>query len=167
VRTYGGVLQLILILVCNFVPVFVCHVKRLDRSRGLSLISGRGSRDSPMARQLPPLREISLSDILNKAPPIPKIKTEEDVELWKTTRSYSDLGLFLQKLNKAVVGHYLPFTPQHPSQVNRSILPILKVLTDPWLLACGCCSCNSRRAGYMDRRSPAVTNTPKVWKPCV
>ena len=84
-----------------------------------------------MARQLPPLREIPLSDVLNKAPPVPKIKTEEDVEFWKTTRSYNDLGLFLQRLNESVVGHYLPFTPQTPSQVNHSLSATPKVLTDP------------------------------------
>lgn len=72
-----------------------------------------------MARQLPPLRRVLLSDVLNKAPPIPKIKTDEDVEFWKRTRSYSDLGLFLQRLNEAVVGCYLPFTPQTPSEVDR------------------------------------------------
>lgn len=103
-----------------------------------------------MARQLPPLREIPLSDLLNKATPVPKIKTEEDVELWKTTRSYSDLGLFLQRLNEAVVGHYLPFTPQSPSQVNRSMFATPKVPTDPWFLACGCCYCGLRQAGHMD-----------------
>lgn len=84
-----------------------------------------------MARQLPPLREISLSDVLNEAPPIPKIKTEEDVEIWKTTRSYSDLGLFLQRLNEAVVGCYLPFTPQSPSEVNPLMFAIPKAPTDP------------------------------------
>ena len=84
-----------------------------------------------MAHPLPPLREIPLSDLLTKAPPIPKIKTEEDVEIWKTTRSYSDLGLFLQRLNNAVVGHYLPFTPQSPSQVNPLVSTTLEVPTDP------------------------------------
>jgi len=97
-----------------------------------------------MAHRLPPLREIPLSDLLAKAPPIPKIKTEEDVEIWKTTRSYSDLGLFLQRLNQAVVGHYLPFTPQSPSQVNYLVCATLKVPTDPWPLACGCPSCSFR-----------------------
>ena len=84
-----------------------------------------------MARQLPPLREIRLSDVLTRAPPTPKIKTEEDLEIWKTTRSYSDLGLFLQRLDEAVVGHYLPFTPQSPSQVNRLIFATIIVPTDP------------------------------------
>ena len=84
-----------------------------------------------MAHRLPPSREIPLSDLLSKAPPIPKIKTEEDVEIWKTTRSYSDLGLFLQRLNQAVVGHYLPFTPQSPSQVNDLVSTTLKVPTNP------------------------------------
>ena len=120
-----------------------------------------------MARQLPPLREIALSDVLTKAPPNPKIKAEEDVEIWKTTRGYSDLGLFLQRLNEAVVGHYLPFTPQSPSQVNRFIFATLKVPADLRFLACGRRSCNSRQVGYMDRRNPAITNPPKVWKPCV
>jgi len=78
------------------------------------------------------LREIPLSDVLNKATPIQKIKTEEDVELWKTTRSYSDLGLFLQRLNEAVVGHYLPFTPQRPSKHVASVLSILDKL-DTWI----------------------------------
>ena len=78
-----------------------------------------------MARQLPPLREIPLSDLLNRAPPIPKIKTEEDVEYWKTTRSYDDLGLFLRRLNEAAVGCYLPFVPQSPSEViTRHLLPV-------------------------------------------
>lgn len=72
-----------------------------------------------MARQLPPLRRVSLSDVLDKTPPTLKIKTEEDVELWKTTRSYGDLGLFLQRLNEAVVGCCLPFTPPSPSQVSH------------------------------------------------
>jgi len=84
-----------------------------------------------MARQLPLLREIPLSDLLTKAPPVPKIKTEEDVEIWKTTRSYSDLGLFLQRLDEAVVGHYLPFTPQSPSQVNNLAFITLKVPAEP------------------------------------
>jgi len=74
-----------------------------------------------MVRQLPPLRDIPLSDVLNETLPIPRIKTEEDVEYWKTTRSYDDLGLFLQRLNEAVVGHYLPFTPQSTSKVKLDI----------------------------------------------
>lgn len=84
-----------------------------------------------MARQLPLLREISLSDLLNRAPPSPRIKTEEDVGYWKTTRSYGDLGLFLQRLNEAVVGCCLPFVPQSPSKVNYSTSATCKVPTDP------------------------------------
>ena len=84
-----------------------------------------------MASRLPPLREIPFSDLLTKALPIPKIKTEEDVEIWKTTRSYSDLGLFLQRLNEAVVGHYLPFTPQSTSQVNHLVFTTFEAPTDP------------------------------------
>ena len=71
-----------------------------------------------MALQLPPLRQVPLSDVLKKKPPTPRIKTDEDLEFWKRTRSYRDLGLFLQRLNEAVVGHHLPFTPQSPSEVD-------------------------------------------------
>ena len=120
-----------------------------------------------MARQLPPMREILLSDVLTKGPPVPKIKTEEDVELWKTTRSYSDLGLFLQRLNEAVVGHFLPFMPQSLSQVSRLEFATLNVPTDPRFLACSCCYRSSRQIGYMDRRNSAPANSPKIWKPCV
>ena len=95
------------------------------------LISGRGLRSdatghgirSMAHRLLPPLRQVSISGVLDKAPPTLKIKTEQDVEFWKTTRSYSDLGLFLQRLNEAVVGCYLPFTPRSPSQVSQFLFP--------------------------------------------
>ncbi|KAF9650205.1 Phosphotyrosyl phosphatase activator [Thelephora ganbajun] len=85
-----------------------------------------------MAPQLPSLREIPLSGVLNKALPTPKVKTEEEVELWKTTRGYGDLGLFLQRLNKAVIGQYLPFTPQCPSQHVGAVLAVLDTL-DTWI----------------------------------
>ena len=111
----------------------------------MRLISGRGGQHATghethsMARQLPPLRQVPLSDVLNKTPPIPKIKTEEDVEFWKVTRSYSDLGLFLQRLNEAVVGCYLPFTPRSSSQVNYFFylpLPRCPLILEPsvWML---------------------------------
>lgn len=103
------------------------------------LISGRAFGDfdatghgiDSMARQLPPLRRVPLSDVLDKAPPILKIKTEEEVEFWKTTRSYSDLGLFLQRLNEAVVGCYMPFAPQSPSPVSRFLSAASQMPADP------------------------------------
>lgn len=51
---------------------------------------------------------------------------------WKTTRGYSDFGLFLQRLNEAVVGCYLPFTPLCPSQHVAAILAVLDKL-DRWI----------------------------------
>ena len=99
-----------------------CRADGRTEARGYDSIRGRdvtGHGTCSMARQLPPLRQVPLSDVLDKAPPVPKIKTEEDVEFWKTTRSYSDLGLYLQRLNEAVVGCYLPFTPRSPSQVSH------------------------------------------------
>jgi hypothetical protein len=88
-----------------------------------------------MAHQLPPLRKVPLSDVLDKAPPVLKIKTEEDVEFWKTTRGYSDLGLYLQRLNEAVVGYHLPFTPQSPSQVSHFLFVtcLLIIESSVWL----------------------------------
>ena len=95
-----------------------------DRSSTLNVQVGdaAGHGTQLMALQPPPLREVLLSDVLKEAPPVPKIKTDEDVEFWKSTRSYSDLGLFLQRLNEAVVGYNLPFTPQSPSKVSAHYL---------------------------------------------
>jgi serine/threonine-protein phosphatase 2A activator len=84
-----------------------------------------------MAHQLPPLRQIQISDVLASSPPILRVKTEQDVEFWKTTRSYSDLGLFLQRLNEAVVGCYLPFTPRFPSQVSCFLFAASYIPVDP------------------------------------
>jgi serine/threonine-protein phosphatase 2A activator len=56
---------------------------------------------------LPP--HITLSSLPQPlTPPVPLIKTEEDVERWHRSKGYRDYCLFVQRLNEAVVGHGLP-----------------------------------------------------------
>ena len=71
-----------------------------------------------MAANMPELRAIALNDISHLGPlPVLKIKTDDDVDLWKSKQSYHDYHIFLYRLNEAVVGHYLPWEPEKHSQV--------------------------------------------------
>lgn len=72
---------------------------------------------------LPPLREIPPSQFqdLGSLPTL-VIKTDEDVERWKTTRSYYDYDLFLRRLNESVVGVMQPWNPESASQVRDESL---------------------------------------------
>ncbi len=38
------------------------------------------------------------------------IKTDDDVHKWKATQGFRDYGLFVGRLNQAVIGKYLPYT---------------------------------------------------------
>ena len=71
-----------------------------------------------MWQKLPLLRDISLSEV-STLPDLPKtqIKTDEDLEHWKSMQSYRDYILFLRRLNESVVGTSLPWIPEHRSQV--------------------------------------------------
>ena len=71
-----------------------------------------------MWQELPLLRDISLSEV-SSIPELPKaqIKTDEDLEHWKSMKSYRDYILFLRRLNESVVGTSLPWIPEHHSQV--------------------------------------------------
>lgn len=72
---------------------------------------------------IPQLRDITLLQVSNyETLPKPRIKTDQDIETWRKTRSYQDYSLFLRRLNEAVVGHYLPWNNTSPSQVTT--LPI-------------------------------------------
>lgn len=62
------------------------------------------------AADLPPLRHVSVNDLSPDDTPTPKIRTDEDLEMWKATRGYQDYGLFLRRLTQAVVGCPLPWT---------------------------------------------------------
>ncbi|KAI0763321.1 hypothetical protein BD413DRAFT_583769 [Trametes elegans] len=75
-----------------------------------------------MSAQLPALREVSVSSLHKAEPPTLRIKTDEDVELWKHTRGYQDYGLFLRRLAESVVGYELPYNDRETdSGVNATI----------------------------------------------
>ena len=66
---------------------------------------------------IPSLRDIPLANVRTLETPGLKIKTDHDVEIWRTTRSYQDYAIFLRRLNEAVSGKFLPWSPPNPSQV--------------------------------------------------
>ena len=71
-----------------------------------------------MRQELPLLRDISLSEVSSLSElPKAQIKTDEDLEHWKSMQSYQDYILFLRRLNESVVGTSLPWIPEHRSQV--------------------------------------------------
>lgn len=65
----------------------------------------------------PALRHVPVEDLQDEDVPIQRIRTDEDVNLWRLTRGYQDFGLFLRRLNESVVDHYLPWTGPPLSQV--------------------------------------------------
>jgi serine/threonine-protein phosphatase 2A activator len=70
------------------------------------------------------LRQVKLEEIaqLGELRPSLMIKFEEDVAKWKTTQSYQDYGIFLQKLSDSVVNVYLPWSPEVPAEVGDGIV---------------------------------------------
>ncbi|KAF9522834.1 hypothetical protein CPB83DRAFT_863876 [Crepidotus variabilis] len=88
---------------------------------------------STMATSIPELREIDLVS-LSKSLDFPslKIKTDEDVEAWKSTPSYQDLGLFLRRLNESVVGYDLPWRPEIRCQSVERLLALLQII-EQWI----------------------------------
>jgi serine/threonine-protein phosphatase 2A activator len=74
---------------------------------------------APSDSEFPPLRLVKISELSSfQEPPAAKIRSDEDVELWKTTQGYHDYGLFLRRLNEAVVGCQLPWISPSPSHVS-------------------------------------------------
>ena len=79
---------------------------------------------------LPILRRYKLPKV--PVAPTKRIVTDEDVIFWKTTAGYQDYGLFIRRLNLAVIGYDLPYTPRpHTlSEVSRgSVIGASGVLT--------------------------------------
>jgi len=66
------------------------------------------------------LRQIPLDDIANLPLPEQLIKTDHDVETWRTTRSYQDYAVFLRRLTESVIGVFLPWSSDSDSPVCRS-----------------------------------------------
>jgi hypothetical protein len=65
------------------------------------------------------LRHITIDAVaLLPEKPIQKIRTDEDLAVWRTTTGYRDFVIFLQRLNEAVVGHMLPWSLSSSSQVG-------------------------------------------------
>lgn len=58
------------------------------------------------ANDLASLPEISVAS-LSTEPPVPVIKTEEDVLRWHQSSGFHIYALFTQRLNEAIVGHRL------------------------------------------------------------
>lgn len=85
------------------------------------------------APPLPPLREIALTEV-NKYEdlPRPRIRTDHDIDTWKTTRSYQDYAIFLRRLNQSVVGYCLPYNPGTLSHAVEKLLGLLDTL-DEWI----------------------------------
>lgn len=61
------------------------------------------------AQGLLALRAIAVHELLELDSPVTRIRTDEDVMYWKTTRGYQDFGLFLRRLNESVMGFNLPY----------------------------------------------------------
>ncbi|OCH89595.1 Phosphotyrosyl phosphatase activator [Obba rivulosa] len=83
------------------------------------------------ATALPPLRRVSISELDPDQLPVPKIRTDADVEYWKTTQGYQDYGLFLRRLSEAVVGRFLP-CPDPQDEGNIAMIRLLDTL-DSWI----------------------------------
>jgi serine/threonine-protein phosphatase 2A activator len=61
-----------------------------------------------MTLKLAELRQIPLTEVPALATPTLKIQTDDDVEIWKHSRSYQDYAVFLRRLNESVVGRDIP-----------------------------------------------------------
>ena len=66
------------------------------------------------------LRQIHLSNLPDLETPAQKIRSDQDIEVWRTTSSYRDYSIFLQRLNESVVGYTLPWSSENPSDVRSA-----------------------------------------------
>lgn len=75
------------------------------------------------------MRQIELPIL--QVPPELKIRTDKDVEVWKSTKGYADYLLFLHRLSEAVVDCTLPLV-DHPKQSQEidGILALLDTLSN-------------------------------------
>ncbi|PFH46458.1 hypothetical protein AMATHDRAFT_69816 [Amanita thiersii Skay4041] len=86
-----------------------------------------------MAQVIPELREIPLSTVAKlSSVPEPRIKSDDDIDTWKTTMSYRDYSVFLHRLNESVVGCYLPWNIAYSSKATLSLIELLNTL-DGWI----------------------------------
>lgn len=98
-------------------------------SLNLSLLLTRQSLDRRMSSSIRALREIPISEVPHLASlPSSRIRTDEDVEYWKRTQSYTDYGIFLRRLNESIVGYFLPWEPEGQSRVSYYFVGLLHVV---------------------------------------
>ncbi|EPS94520.1 hypothetical protein FOMPIDRAFT_1169651 [Fomitopsis schrenkii] len=83
------------------------------------------------AQGLLALRAIAVHELLELDSPVTRIRTDEDVMYWKTTRGYQDFGLFLRRLNESVMGFNLPYE-EPMSDATTSMIALLDTL-DAWI----------------------------------
>ena len=89
---------------------------------------------------MPTLRAIRVSSLEDDDTPVLRIKTDEDVEAWKHTRSYQDYGLFLRRLAESVVGYSLPYDVSEPDEVQLlSYIPCYGTSTHSYAHTCPGC----------------------------
>ena len=81
------------------------------------------------AQGLLPLRAVGIRELVKLDPPVTRIRTDEDVAYWKTTRGYQDFGLFLRRLNESVVGYSLPYEEPMSDVRTRQSLSNVRSLT--------------------------------------
>jgi len=83
---------------------------------------------------MPPNSQTRLSPILKHielpiAQDLPelKIRSDQDVEVWKSTRGYANYLLFLHRLSESVVGYMLPPTnlPEQSQVCNCNYVVIV------------------------------------------
>lgn len=72
------------------------------------------TRRRKMSTPSPTLPRIAAATLAEIQPPSLRIRTDEDVELWKLTSGYGAYGLFLRRLNESVVGYELPLQDDSP-----------------------------------------------------
>ncbi|KAF9262490.1 Phosphotyrosyl phosphatase activator [Marasmius fiardii PR-910] len=78
------------------------------------------------------IRQLSLSDLEEFEVPSQKIRSDHDIQFWRSTRSYHDYAIFLRRLNESVVGHYLPWSSENPSDAIINTIKLLDTL-DSWI----------------------------------
>ncbi|KAK1219461.1 Serine/threonine-protein phosphatase 2A activator 1 [Marasmius sp. AFHP31] len=78
------------------------------------------------------MNQVPLSDLPQLEIPTQKIRSDQDIEIWRSTRSYRDYSIFLRRLNESVVGFNLPWSSQHPSDAVLDIVNALDTL-DSWI----------------------------------
>ena len=67
---------------------------------------------------LPLLPEIPVERLSSLVPPQNRIRTEDDVLVWKTTKGYQNYLLFLRRLNESVVGRVLPKHVEEAGEIS-------------------------------------------------